>query len=475
MADNQKYIQSLKFKLAGSGVTASATILVLQSFKTPDGTTIALSDLGTSGFGTLEPGTSREEVIQITGVTQNGDGTADLTVTRGLNFRSPYTAASSREKAHAGGTIFVLSNPASFYDTFANKNNNETIAQVWTFGVLAETTAGDPVADNDLARKAYVDNVVAGSFPSERTVVAGTAGETVADGDLLFLDNADGEWKLADADTAATVENVQLGIAQGAGTDGNAVTNGILILGVDDAQSGFTAGQILFATDTAGTIGTSAGTKEVAVGHAKSATEIYFNPRVVQQLTEDEQDALAGATGTPSNDNRYEDENDTTNVATITGTTIAFVDSNPDTITDSGNGFVTSGFKRGQSVIVTGSSSNNATFTIVSVVAGTITLDAADSLTVEAAGATVTIAAATIDKLLRLDAAGILPAVSGANLTSLPNQPQVEVFTASGTWTRPATVTRVKVTVTGGGGGGRRYSDSSSGCRRWWWYCRRMG
>ena len=79
--------------------------------------------------------------------------------------------------------------------------------------------------------------------------------------------------------------------------------------------------------------------------------------------------------------------------ASITATTIAFVDSNPDTITDSGNAFVTSEFEAGMTITISGAtnSGNNSTFTIESVAAGTITLDTTDSLTVEAAGQSVTI------------------------------------------------------------------------------------
>lgn len=84
------------------------------------------------------------------------------------------------------------------------------------------------------------------------------------------------------------------------------------------------------------------------------------------------------------------------NAATKTGTTIAFVNSNPDTITDSGNGFVTAGFEAGDVITVSGATNggNNSTFTIATVVAGTITLTGAASLTAESAGASVTITAA---------------------------------------------------------------------------------
>lgn len=76
----------------------------------------------------------------------------------------------------------------------------------------------------------------------------------------------------------------------------------------------------------------------------------------------------------------------------MTETTIAFVDSNPDTITDSGNAFVSTGFKPGK-ILVSGAtnSGNNGNFTVASVAAGTLTLVAGDTLTAEAASASVTI------------------------------------------------------------------------------------
>jgi hypothetical protein len=77
--------------------------------------------------------------------------------------------------------------------------------------------------------------------------------------------------------------------------------------------------------------------------------------------------------------------------ATITAITIAFVDSNPDTITDSGNGFVTAGFVDGGSITVSGTVSNDGTYTIATATAGTLTLIGADSLAAEAAGSSFTI------------------------------------------------------------------------------------
>lgn len=76
-------------------------------------------------------------------------------------------------------------------------------------------------------------------------------------------------------------------------------------------------------------------------------------------------------------------------------TTIAFSENTPDadTITDSGSGFLTAGFQAGDQITVSGSASNDGTYVIASVVAGTITLLGRNDLTTEAAGATVKITA----------------------------------------------------------------------------------
>ncbi len=77
--------------------------------------------------------------------------------------------------------------------------------------------------------------------------------------------------------------------------------------------------------------------------------------------------------------------------ASVTDTTIAFVDGGggADTITDSNSGLGV--FTAGDIITVSGSTSNDGTYTIVSVVAGTITL-ATGTLTTESAGASVTVA-----------------------------------------------------------------------------------
>lgn len=77
---------------------------------------------------------------------------------------------------------------------------------------------------------------------------------------------------------------------------------------------------------------------------------------------------------------------------TYTASTIAFNDANPDTITDSASGM--GSFTAGE-ILISGSASNDGTYTVDTAAAGTLTLQSADSLTAEVAGSSVTITAIT--------------------------------------------------------------------------------
>lgn len=77
----------------------------------------------------------------------------------------------------------------------------------------------------------------------------------------------------------------------------------------------------------------------------------------------------------------------------INAITIAFTDDDPDTITDSDDGFVNAGFKAGDLITVSGSTSNDGNYTIDAggVAAGVLTLIGGDTLTAEIAGDNVTL------------------------------------------------------------------------------------
>ena len=83
----------------------------------------------------------------------------------------------------------------------------------------------------------------------------------------------------------------------------------------------------------------------------------------------------------------------TTDQGSITAATIAFLNSDPDTITDTGDGFTDAGFHAGDVIDITGSTSNDGSYTIDTggVADGVLTLIGADTLTAEVLGDTVTI------------------------------------------------------------------------------------
>ncbi len=280
MPDLRKFIQGQKFSLAGSGMSSSETSLTLQSFKLPDGTTtITTTNIGSKAYGTLEPGTSREEHVSFTTITQNLNGTATRSgVTRGLRFVDPYDEVSANKKAHSGGSIFVISNTVAFYGDFANKSNDETVGGTWTFSSVPSSSAA-PVSGTDLVTKSYADalSMTGTGVSQNRVVVAGVAGETLAAGDLVYLIN-EVEWRKTDADIAASVQSVMLGIAQGSGTLSSFISGGVLLFGVDATRSGLLGGTTYYASNTPGGISTTAGTNERAIGIAKSGIELYFDP-----------------------------------------------------------------------------------------------------------------------------------------------------------------------------------------------------
>ena len=306
MADNFKYAQLQAFTLAGSGAVIGATSIVISSMKTIDGDNLVMADdFGTIGYGTLEPSSgAQEEQISFTGLTNNANGTTTLTGVKSVAFVSPYTETSGLAKTHPGGSRFIISNTSGYYNRFVSKDNDETINGTVSFTTVPNSTNA-PVNGTDLANKDYVLSLVnGGSVSFNQIIIAGTAGETLVAGDFVYLKEADGRWWKTDANTASTVDNVNLGIAQGAGTAGGAITDGVCTSGLT-TLSGLTANTKYYYSDTAGAISTTAGTTEVTAGYAISTTRLLFAPRYDQQVTENQLDALVGNGGTPSSSNLF--------------------------------------------------------------------------------------------------------------------------------------------------------------------------
>jgi len=115
----------------------------------------------------------------------------------------------------------------------------------------------------------------------------GTAGATLAFGDLCYLDPTDSRWELADANSAQGADGDARGVlgicVQAAASDGSATT--MLLYGTVRADTAFptmTVNNQIYVSETAGDItGTQPTTSGVVirvVGVALTADELLFTP-----------------------------------------------------------------------------------------------------------------------------------------------------------------------------------------------------
>jgi len=112
----------------------------------------------------------------------------------------------------------------------------------------------------------------------------GTAGATLAFGDLVYLQTSDSRWELASANDAATGCGFKLGICVlAAAADGNATR--VLLYGKVRADTAFptlTIGAPVYVSTTAGDIQVAApsGSTDIVrvVGYGNTADELHFCP-----------------------------------------------------------------------------------------------------------------------------------------------------------------------------------------------------
>ena len=143
-----KFSQCNTLYLAGAGVIVGATNVVLTSLTDIYGNVLTMSNFGTKGFITLEPDTSNEESATFTSIVANPNGTYTLGGVKTALAVSPYTETSGLVRQHSGGTKVVLSDTTAFWNTFANKTNDEVIDGNWTFTNFPATPASNPNASS---------------------------------------------------------------------------------------------------------------------------------------------------------------------------------------------------------------------------------------------------------------------------------------------------------------------------------------
>jgi len=180
-ADGTLPLAGTTYTLSGAGVSNSATSITLTSFTIPQtGHEVTDSELSDTFFVTLEPGNrTRQEVVSCTTVTQNADNTATLSgCTRGLLPFSPYTASSSYQFAHGGGTSVVFSNPPQLYNEFGSKLNATHVTSTWNFSANAAPYYDaapnfNGSSTNLFASLAYVNSVATSGSPDASPTAKG--------------------------------------------------------------------------------------------------------------------------------------------------------------------------------------------------------------------------------------------------------------------------------------------------------------
>jgi len=206
-----KYVQSPTLYLAGAGVVIGATSAVLTSLTDIYGNILTMTDFGDLGYITFEPETSNAESATFAGITANSNGTYTLTGLKSSLAKNPYTETSGLVRGHAGGTKVVVTDTVAFWNTFANKKNDETIDGQWTFtntpitppSISDASTTVKGVTKLSVAPAVAANPIALGSNDPVALAGAGTQGVPSATNTFVTKDNT----SAASTDQTQTTQN----------------------------------------------------------------------------------------------------------------------------------------------------------------------------------------------------------------------------------------------------------------------------
>lgn len=301
LADGDAITGTLGVANGGTGITSFAAGIAtwLGSGTATDLRTAVSGTTGDAGsalvFATsptlVTPVLGAATATSINGLTITSS-TGTLTITNGK------TASFSNTLTFAGtdGTTMTFPGSSDTVVTLAatqeldNKTLDSSVGKgTWTASgtwTLPAITAGGVIT---LAENASVALDPAGSADGKYTgiTITGTAGATLAFGDLIYLDPTDSRWELADANAAAAADGDARGVlgicVLAATSDGDPTT--ILLHGVVRADTAFPALTInapAYVSETAGDIvvtqPTTADVVIRVVGFALTADELFFSP-----------------------------------------------------------------------------------------------------------------------------------------------------------------------------------------------------
>lgn len=223
----------------------------------------ALTFAGAPNGSTTQKGIFEEATVAEQGTAAATGGTGARLVVANANLVKTSSGAADENK------IAVLDASGTFANGFIDKARTWGTVQSFTADNCQITT--DPDSANDAVRSSYLDAQLTAEVP--KGSVAGTSGEAITAGQGVYLKASDGKlWKTdSDADES-TFSFVGIALTTVAGADlaVEYAPPGHVVSGL----TGLTAGAYYFITGTAGTLGTTPGTRFARVGFALSTTQM---------------------------------------------------------------------------------------------------------------------------------------------------------------------------------------------------------
>jgi len=328
---------SVPTKILSQSITAAATTFRLNDIEGWDGANLTSASFGTQAYGVFrnaartqvelfefDPATiaSTDITISRRGLKYDGDLTTEVSGnkyawTRGdtyvdigtdtpqifqyllenvaatdVNIASIINAATSKNPP-VDADAFPIYDSVGLVLKKVTFTNLKAFLKTYFDTLYLSLTGGTMSGNITLGENASLDLDPAGSADGKYSgiCITGTAGATLAFGDLCYLAVADSRWELADADAAATAGTPLLGMCVlAAAADGNATK--MLMHGQIRADAKFpalTIGAPAYVGETAGAIQTAipTGADNIirVVGRALTADELYFCPSQDHQVT----------------------------------------------------------------------------------------------------------------------------------------------------------------------------------------------
>jgi len=249
-----------------SPITNSATTMLLSSVSVRGGTTLS----GYQCFA-IDEGSAQAEFVCGT-----ASSTSITGLERGLSPADGVTETTALKFSHRRGASVKITDFPLIQRLKSQASGSGTYESVLSYASGVTPTGGSELVDVE-----YLTSVVTGTstLSYNKTIVNGTAGETLATGTIVYLKASDSRWYKADNDDTSTYVDQTLGIAQGAGTSGNTISGGVLTYGLDSTQKGMTGGNFIFLSATAGA--TSTATTSQIIGKAITATTMFFDTNLI--------------------------------------------------------------------------------------------------------------------------------------------------------------------------------------------------